>query len=446
MCSRRPANICGRDEATAMDPILIAPRTRKVSKGRILAIEPDPPRAEALRDLISERVGAECEIVTTGRDAIPSIDLRLPDLILTSIFLPPREAAELNAHLQKLPGAAHVQVITLPYLVDVEDGRHGTSKVLRFLKRRSPLARPVDPRIVGEQIEAYLEQAQALSIRPSSRAVRSARPEPFDSPVMPPRSGPFDSPVMSARSGHAAGDAEARVFAARVHKLGRAYASDRRRARRRSAGELPWLWTVKLPSGTNVTVVDISSQGVLLETASKITPGTAIDLRVIGQDTNVCVPARMMRTEVAAVDPMGVRYRVAAAFVSSLDIRGLEAQPVAGPVRPTALADLFARVLREVDQGFDAAALRSSFEQGLRRLLPVQAVQIRETPIIPSEGSESVYFTVPSTSGSQSILQAIFEPDYQPSALEFRLLKAAASLAAAVLELAPTGDARSRLA
>lgn len=402
-----------------------------------------------MRDLIRERVGAECEFVTTGRDAIPSIDLRFPDLVLTSIFLPPRDAAELNAHLQKLPGAAHVQVITLPYLIDVEDRRQGTSNVLRFIKRRSPLLRPVDPRIVGEQIQAYLEQAQVLS----TRAVRTARSGGFGSPFdssghvrslragldTSARSGPFDSPVTYARSGQAAGDAEARVFAARVHKLGRAHASDRRRVRRRSAGELPWLWTVRLPSGTDLNVVDISSEGVLLETTSKITPGTAIDLRVIGQDTNVCVPARMMRTEVAAVGPMGVRYRVAAAFVRSLDIRGLEAPPVAGPVRPMALADLFARVLREMDQGGDAAALRSSFGQGLRRLLPVQDVQIRETPIIPGKGSESVYFTVPSTSGSQSILQAVFEPECQPTAQEFRLLKAAAGLAAAVLELARPG-------
>jgi hypothetical protein len=48
-----------------------------------------------------------------------------------------------------------------------------------------------------------------------------------------------------------------------------------------------------------------------------------------------------------------------------------------------------------------------------------------------------VYFTVPHGFGTRPILQATFEPDYAPTAMDFRLLKAAASLAAVVLEFAP---------
>jgi hypothetical protein len=64
-------------------------------------------------------------------------------------------------------------------------------------------------------------------------------------------------------------------------------------------------------------------------------------------------------------------------------------------------------------------------------------VQIRATPVIAERGAESVYFTVPHGSGARPILQAIFEPDYVPTAMDFRLLKAAVSLAAVVLEFAP---------
>lgn len=412
-----------------MNTILMAPRTPTATRGRVLAIEPDPARAQALRDLITDRVGAACEIVTRSQEAIRSIDAQVPDLVLTSIFLPPREEAELTAHLQTLPAAAHVQVITLPYLIDLEAERRSSSKVLNFL-RPPALARPVAPAVVGEQIEAYLERARERS---AGRSPRLSARVPFqqaaDAAVVRRLEGPC--PERATGSTRAEG-----AFAPRVPKLGQAHANDRRRERRRSAGELPWLWSMKLPSGSDVKVVDISSQGVLLETASKITPGTAIDLRVIGQDTNVCVPARMVRTEVASVDALGVRYRVAAAFVSSLDIRGLDAQRVGASVRPAALADLLARVLRELDEGAGPVAVRSSFEQGLRGLLPVKDVQILDTPFLPGGGAESVYFSIPGTAGQRSILQAIFERDYQPTAKEFRLLKAAAGLAAVILEFA----------
>jgi len=104
---------------------------------------------------------------------------------------------------------------------------------------------------------------------------------------------------------------------------------------------------------------------------------------------------------------------------------------------PKVLADLLRRVLSEADHGSDAAALRAMFEQELRQLLPVRDIQIRQKPLIAERGVESIYFTVPHGSGAQPILQAIFEPDYAPTAMDFRLLKAAASLAAVVLEFAP---------
>jgi hypothetical protein len=47
---------------------------------------------------------------------------------------------------------------------------------------------------------------------------------------------------------------------------------------------------------------------------------------------------------------------------------------------------------------------------------------------------------VPNSSGCQPILQAIFESGYEPTAMEFQLLKTAATMAAVVLEFAPLGD------
>ncbi|MGE5815650.1 MAG: hypothetical protein ACM36C_14275, partial [Acidobacteriota bacterium] len=54
---------------------------------------------------------------------------------------------------------------------------------------------------------------------------------------------------------------------------------------------------------------------------------------------------------------------------------------------------------------------------------------------VANDGADSVYFSIPG--GSGSILQVFFERQHEPSAMEFHTLKAAARLAAAVLEFGP---------
>ena len=90
--------------------------------------------------------------------------------------------------------------------------------------------------------------------------------------------------------------------------------------------------------------------------------------------------------------------------------------------------------------------MRARFESNLRGLLRLRDVQIRETPVIADQASESIYFTIPQSSGAKRILQVIFEPGEAPSETDFRLLKAAATAAALVLEFAPLIEApRPRL-
>lgn len=418
-----------------MNTIVTPSREQTQSRGRIVAIEPDPARARMLQHLLRNHVCADFEIVASRTDAIRSITERVPDLVLTSTFLPPPDEAALSGCLKQLPAAADLQVITIPHFIDSEDAAsRETSNVLSFKKRRPALARPAcDPRTVGEQIEKYLDQARVNRLTRTDRECHASR-------------------ELAAVAAHGQMKAETRrrsasdvnplgpSVAPRIYQLGRVHAKDRRRTRRRLSRELPTPWTVKLPWGAEARVVDISSQGALLETTSRITSGSTVDLQFLGQDTNLCVPARMIRNEVAAVDGVGVRYRVAAMFAGDFDILEQEPQSAAAFLMPTALADLLACVLREVDHRSGSAAVRARFEQGLRRLLPVRDIQVRQAPAIPNNGSESVYFTVPGASGSRPILQAIFEPNYQPSAMDFRFLKAGASLAAVVLEFAPLCD------
>ena len=142
-------------------------------KSRILAIETDPARAATLKRLLRGHVSADFEIVKSCAEAMEAIARCVPDLVLTSTFLPPAEEAALTDSLKQLSEAAHVQLITVPHFIEFEESRaEPRSRVLNFLRRRSALIRPVcDPRTVRDQIEHYLEKARIEKIEASHRQV-----------------------------------------------------------------------------------------------------------------------------------------------------------------------------------------------------------------------------------------------------------------------------------
>ena len=401
-------------------------------KNRILAIEPDPARAATLKRLLRGHVSADFEIVKSCAEAMEAIARCVPDLVLTSTFLPPAEEAALTDSLKQLSEAAHVQLITVPHFIEFEESRaEPRSRVLNFLRRRSALIRPVcDPRTVRDQIEHYLEKARIEKIEASHRQV-------WDEV----RTQSTALMRMDGVQRLTAGDVctLSNGVGARAHKLGRLHAEDRRRASRRPLTDIPWLKSVRLPWGLEVGVVNISTSGILLESTSKITPGNVVDLQLIGRGlTGVSMPARLIRTDVGSVNSQGVKYRVAAAFDRELDL-GVEVAQQFSATSPTpkALADLLVHVLSDVSFDSRSAAPRAKFEQGLRKLMPLRDVQLRQAPISPTAQDDSVYFNVPHESGVSAIMQVVFERHHQPSSHEFKLLKAAAGVAGVVLEFAP---------
>jgi CheY-like chemotaxis protein len=209
---------------------------------------------------------------------------------------------------------------------------------------------------------------------------------------------------------------------------------ERERDRRRTRDEVPWLSTIKLPWGLEVDLLNISRTGMLIETNSRFMPGTATEFQLSGPETNLAVSARFVRSEVAAVGPLGVKYHAAATFTRELQLREqMGTRSVASA--PRAVAELLAEVLGEFDPGGDRVALRSKFSERLRRMVPAREIQITNRPSGPREGTESIYFSVPSNRWPPAVLQATFEPDYELSDVEFRLLQTAATLASVLLDL-----------
>jgi CheY-like chemotaxis protein len=396
---------------------------------RILAIEPDPERGRTLKRLVHERVRADFVVVRSKDAAIAAIAQQVPDLMLAPVLLSPRDEAELTSYLRRLHDAPHLQVLTIPPLAEAPETPTRSKGVFAFFRRRRPQLRPVwDSSVVGAQIVDYLEQARTLQ---AERQFYGLEHNTLSPPVE--AISELQTPTGNSRD-EGNGDLLGAARILEPQALGGKLTDERRRDHRRMREEVPWLSTVKLPWGVEVCLLNISNSGMLVETTSKLMPGSATEFQLSGPDTSLVVPARYVRSRVAGVDVRCVKYHIAVAFATQLDLSGLRPGRPGASSTPKALADLLAQVLDDLGSGPEPVALRTKFEQGLRKLVPARDIQIRDVPAGPRDGTESIYFTVPSGLGSRVILQATFEPDYNLAESEFRLLRAAAVLAAVVLE------------
>jgi hypothetical protein len=99
---------------------------------------------------------------------------------------------------------------------------------------------------------------------------------------------------------------------------------ERRRLPRRAPEAGDTLARVRLRGGRELTVVDISGSGALVEGETRLLPGTHVDVHVTTGDGRVLVRARVMRAWVVRLRADAVGYHAALAFESAIDtsIRG----------------------------------------------------------------------------------------------------------------------------
>lgn len=132
----------------------------------ILAIEADKKQASQLTAMVRGRLHAELILGDTAEKALAALGSRVPDLILTSALLSPKDEAALGERLRTLDGAAaHMQTLTTPVLAS-PSGRLGGGRaggMLSALRREkaAPAASAggCDPAVFAEQCREYLERA-----------------------------------------------------------------------------------------------------------------------------------------------------------------------------------------------------------------------------------------------------------------------------------------------
>jgi hypothetical protein len=343
-------------------------------------------------------------------------------------LLPAEDSDRLSEHV-KWHADPHVQMVTISALDMLREAPSEEPLRFAFFRRRRPLSlgQQYDPSMVGRQIADALDRALTR---------REQRGATFDRlPLVRQPMTPLLAELAQVASATSASEGNFRERAERTPQPGMS------------------LWGVRMPGGAEAELVNISRTGLLLECASKVSPGATLEVQLLGMGQNCVVMARFVRSDIARVDRLGVRYHAAAQFAEPLALLRprAESTPTA---TPQSLAELFTTVVSGLNSQEDSS-LR--FAQGLRGLIGACDVLIRPTPIAPDDDSESFYFRIGGNDQSGMILQILLDRHRGLTAAEFRMLKAASGMALAVLELkrasthdrrllsAPSAEVRKRL-
>jgi CheY-like chemotaxis protein len=379
----------------------------------ILAIEADPKRRTLLARLVREHVKAKLVLADSAADAISLIGHRMPDVILAPALMSPSDGAELMEHVKQLHGAPYVQLLTTPAFDMLAEPEVLPKRGFSMFRRQAPVTPQYDSAMVGALIADALVRARQARAEYAAWLTHQAEIEEM---------------ADARRSEQQAG-----ALALRSDTSDSAASDDRRTAPRKALGEIPWLSTVRLAWSVDISLINISSSGVLIESGSKFEPGSTADLHLTGPDTNLVVPVRFVRSEIAKVDSRGVKYQAAAAFGKEIDLSAPRSLFDVASNSAEALALLLATVLSESGRGAEPAHAR--FARGVRELVGARDVQVRMGGAVSSAGRETLYFNVPGDDRTRTVLQVVFDRGHNVTPSQFQLLKAAAWLTAAALEL-----------
>jgi hypothetical protein len=112
--------------------------------------------------------------------------------------------------------------------------------------------------------------------------------------------------------------------------------AERRAHRRVKGSELRWLRKARLKNGPEVSLLDLSSGGALIETRVQMRPGSAITLEVAGGGSVVEISSEVVRCGIASLQSGAPIYRGACLFENPLSLEEIGRAPVVAAVEAVA--------------------------------------------------------------------------------------------------------------
>ena len=154
----------------------------------ILAIESDRRQVNQLTAIVRGKLHAELVLGDTAEAALERLGDRVPDLVLTSALLSPRDEQALGNRLRRLNGvAAHVQMLTLPVFASPTKSsapRGGVLSALLGDRGQEAVPDGCDPSMFAEQCREYLERSAAERQAKHQDALPAPAIEPDPSPII----------------------------------------------------------------------------------------------------------------------------------------------------------------------------------------------------------------------------------------------------------------------
>jgi hypothetical protein len=290
----------------------------------VLALEFDPAQTVMIRQVVCDLVGAHLTLVQTIEEAVQALLADTPDLVLLPALLLPTEEATLLAALRTTPGSTRVETLFTPVFLAGDECAKVTPLWwhVRGARRGSTRSANADPRqLFAERLNWSLGRAPARQARPGQCQVQS------DTLA----SGPDTHATLLGKHSdavaHARGDALASLGLTTDGDNASAgqrmlIASDRRAHQRIPARHLPRLRSARIKFGPSVSLLDVSTGGALVQTATPLQRGSEALLELVGDGTLVVIPFRVVRCQISALDDPPL-YAGACAFTQPLDLSTL---------------------------------------------------------------------------------------------------------------------------
>jgi len=112
-------------------------------------------------------------------------------------------------------------------------------------------------------------------------------------------------------------------------------------ANRRPAEQCPWITGLRLSSGGEATLVNISWSGLMARCEKRLLPGIPVTVTFAGTFTPSVVKGRVARCEVGGIGKNGaIHYKIGVAFDEPLSLPDEDVPPAEVPAAVEAVAEL----------------------------------------------------------------------------------------------------------
>jgi hypothetical protein len=185
---------------------------------------------------------------------------------------------------------------------------------------------------------------------------------------------------------------------------------NRRVHERLRASDVRWLRGARIKYGADIRILDISAGGILLETSSQLAPDANVVVELLGAESPILVPSRVLRCRTASLGEI-LKYQGACAFKRPLTIPELTSRRVirqqeVSVARPAAASSIgWQKVIARFIDGRIVAGYTNDFHPTKQRLHLSSNPRHGESTSIPLVRLKALFF-VREFSGNPTLVES----------------------------------------